>query len=64
LALDSHIERHLDWLLRATEEVGQSPMRSDAATKDTRVAELVHPPLPRRSGRSSCSPSRRASSTA
>jgi len=45
-ALDSDIERHLDWLLRATEEVGQSPMRSDAATKDARVAELVHPSLP------------------
>lgn len=36
-ALDSHIERHLDWLLRASEEVGQSPMRSDAATKDARA---------------------------
>ena len=35
-ALDSHIERHLDWLLRAG-EVGQRPMRSDAATKDARA---------------------------
>lgn len=36
-ALDAHIERHMDWLLRASEEIGQSPLRSDAATKDARA---------------------------